>query len=308
MNKNLFLNSHKVILEIMLKSKCHIVHSMSRQIALDLMAPLLQSRCVELEDFEYMEFEAACWVDGLTISSLPLFCTLLHDVSQKGISAIAGVSAVWAENKISQAMRLSPLIASLSSVESSRGFSSLIIQVCTRCLVFQRNPIPLAALVCHVGENESLSCAMRSDAAIPLLSYARSLLNFHPEDGPARLELLERLLESSLSSKNTLLTVFKLLNDSPQSENLLIEAFQCPATLEELQVLSKFLIHAILISYGKDDVSDRCWALLRFTTPTILLVSYGLAYCQFTIFLRLMMCFATSIFPSERQGIEETIS
>jgi hypothetical protein len=258
----------------MLVTKCRIVHEMSREIALSLLIPVMQSRSSGDDSLECIEHESSCWINALTLECLPAFCKLLLEVSAKALTILASVGPAWGNRGISRRTDFSILLmASLSARDESNAFSFFVLQVTARCLLFQRNPIPLAELIRYVGKKDDSSRVMNSKAAAPLVKYASALLDFENDSGSGRLALLGEMLSSYFSGSDRLATVNKLLFESPSlSAEDLIDQFEVPQTIEKSLELAKFLIHVQLISEGTQMKSSRCWALLRRTVPTMLLV------------------------------------
>jgi hypothetical protein len=205
---------------------------------------------------------------------LPAFCKVLNDVAHNALNIIASVGRAWTEFEVSRATSFSPLLmASLSVVDGSPAFSSLVVQVTSRCLLFQRNPMPLAFLIQYVCKQEDRLIAMKSKAGVPLFEYAKALVDFDHASGSKRLELLGKMLRSCFSPGNKWLAAYSWLRQSPSAaaENV-DDWFEIPQTFEKSLAFTKFLIHVQLISNDTEMVPDRCWALLRRTVPTMLLV------------------------------------
>jgi hypothetical protein len=79
---NKFLNSCRMVLEIMLTTKCQVVHSLSRDLALSLLIPVMESKFTDNEKSYTMQHESTWWIDALTINCLvPAFCKILNYVS-----------------------------------------------------------------------------------------------------------------------------------------------------------------------------------------------------------------------------------
>lgn len=268
------MNSCKTVLEIMLTTRCQIVHTESRSLALSLLVPIMVSESSDPENSRSIEFESSCWIDGLTIECLPTFCKVLHDVSNNALNIIASVGRAWTKFKMSEAPDFSPLLmASLLVVDGSAEFSSFVAQVTARCLLFLRNPMPLAALIQYVSTKGDRINTTKTKAGIPLVDYSNVLLAFDGESGSKRFEQLGEMLRSCFAPGNQFLIAHSWLKKSKVKKTGKIGSwFEPPENFEKSLAFSKFLIHIVLVARGAEMVEDRGWALLRRAVPTMLLV------------------------------------
>ena len=266
------MNSLSTTLEIMLTTRIRGIHEVSRRIAYNLIIQGIVPRKLRGSEIALcIEFEIDCWMDGLTLDALPPFCTMLSDATKNGINTIAILGDAWTEYAIPPAMRFSPLVAALSSTrESTADFSSLTTQVATRCLLFQRNPIPMAAICSSSLEGNSSTTQRKNRER--LVSYAKFLLA-HKQDHVKALDLLCNLLGSSLAPGNPLSVALTFLCGTDPSIESRRANLLTALTFDKSFYLARFLIHVCLLVGNAGEIRDRCWVLLRQITPTLLLVS-----------------------------------
>jgi len=258
----------------MLTTKSKVVHDRCRQIVSRLLLQILQSRWVDTGSISSIEHECECWIDALTLDSLPEFCKLLHGVSENisALGIIAGIGDAW-----TQCHDLGPfefsllLVASLNSPNPSQPFSLLVGQVCTKSLLFHRNPLVLATLIYSLTQSSEVINVVKSDINTNLVKYANSLRSFAPESQAMQIKLLGKIVKSYVSAEDIFVIAFKYFTEeaSMDVDNLM---HKLPSN-ECLLSFVRFLIHSQIIFSKSDPASSRCWKLLCHTIPNILLVS-----------------------------------
>lgn len=256
----------------MLTTKSEVVHGRCRQIVSRLLLQILQSRWADNDSVSSIEHECECWIDGLTLDSLPDFCKLLHGVSDNALGIIAGSGDAWTHCRDLGPIEFSLLlVASLNSPNLSQPFSLLVGQVCTKSLLFHRSPLMLATLIHFLTENSEVVNVVKSETNTNLVNYASSLRTFAPESQAMQIKLLGKILKSYLSAEDIFVIAFNYFTEdvSMDVDNLM----QSLQSKDRLLSFVRFLIHAQIIFSKSDPASNRCWKLLCRTIPNILLVS-----------------------------------
>lgn len=105
-------------------------------------------------------FEAECWIDGLTKGCLSLFCDLVSNVPKSSLREKVMISVAWSEAGIPG----SPTGESASSMlglalrrgsKSNLEMMLLTHQVAVKCLLYLKNPLIFAALLIVHGSQGS---------------------------------------------------------------------------------------------------------------------------------------------------------
>jgi hypothetical protein len=241
---NKFLNSFKTVLEIMLTTKCRVVHSLSRDLALTLLIPVMKSKLTDNEKSNAMQRESTWWIDALTIDCLPAFCKILNYVSDKPLAVIASVGPALATYDISGTMEFSLfLAAALNSADDSSAFSSYVVQVAARCLMVHRNPMPLVGLIQNVGKEDGSPGICKSQSGQFLVKYTRCLVEFDLKNSSLRFELLGKLLRSCFSSDDEWVLAYRCLGQNSSSAIKDVIGKYESQSFERSLALIRLLIH-----------------------------------------------------------------
>ena len=165
------------------------------------------------------------------------------------------------------------LAAALSTADdTSDSFAFLVGQVTARCLASLRDPLPLAALLAH-AEKENSSVAL-SPFLLPLISYARAILEFDNEDVEGRISLSGSFLtlffdnDSPYSGISSLLAGMKSLETTQTRDGKSLMRLSPTGLL----LFTKILNHTFLFSGDHADKKGRYWQIVRLVVPSILLV------------------------------------
>jgi hypothetical protein len=221
-----------------------VVHSLSRDLALTLLIPVMKSKLTDNEKSNAMQRESTWWIDALTIDCLPAFCKILNYVSDKPLAVIASVGPALATYDISGTMEFSLfLAAALNSADDSSAFSSYVVQVAARCLMVHRNPMPLVGLIQNVGKEDGSPGICKSQSGQFLVKYTRCLVEFHLKNSSLRFELLGKLLRSCFSSDDEWVLAYRCLGQNSSSAIKDVIGKYESQSFERSLALIRLLIH-----------------------------------------------------------------
>lgn len=220
------------------------------------------------ERVSVLEYEASCWLDGLSNDLLDEFCSLVQKSTQQASMSIVSVAKAWkASNLPGQAptLQFSPiLVQSLLTINQiSETFAGLVCQVVSNCLLYMANPLPLAALIVHVSAS---TCAL--DQFQRLSEYSRSLVNFAEYSGIERKVLVHKMMQSCLPGTSALLDVTKECRSNTSSED---NANEINGESLNYLALIRQLAHVIL-SIDERRTEDKCLILVQKILPAALVV------------------------------------
>lgn len=155
---------------------------------------------VDKDEAEYRinrEYEASCWIDGITDRTLNDFCSLVQQSANATTPDIVTFALAWRnadlpDNPLPNAHPSAILVQSLQLLtQASDEFTLLTVQVLAKCLLHDANPLPLAALILD---------ASKTVAGHPvfgqLVEYARSVLHFDRYVASKRNDLAMAMLKA----------------------------------------------------------------------------------------------------------------
>jgi hypothetical protein len=266
------LHSCNILLEIMLTTRFECIHERARRIIRDILTQMLKSRMDDPERVLCIDHEIACWIDGLTLESLPAFCTLLVDASTQALNSSMIAGRAWEESGLPKpfpCFPISPLLT--TSLTNKAGYNRalllLTMQVAVSGLLFHKNPLPLAAVLkhCNIENSDSES----SDNRNLIVSYACTLI----ANGPNLQQELEEMIATFSSHQGIL---FRMVEAVQSNANHSMDDwdswFPRLPTFEQVMVATRLLRHMMTISEGSASAMARCLVLLRRITPLMLQV------------------------------------
>jgi hypothetical protein len=278
------LNSCKVVMEIMITTKSEQVWKKARAIVLRVLAPIFQYRSDDEESLECLYYEATCWVDGLTADCLDPLCKLMKDASLLSLSSTAIVGKAWTRACLPRpvpCIPISPILATalFQPVECSKSLSELTLQVTSKCLLYQRNPMPLVALIslCH---DKYDSFVLKSPLAKPLIAYAQSLL-LENSSGVDKHKLLRKLASAFSPKQSMIFSLVRSTEESPvvgsdEAKSLLTGSM---LSQDENIVAVRVLIHVMVLTEGEGKAESCSLAILCHVVPLILQVRMSSWIC-----------------------------
>jgi hypothetical protein len=252
----------------MLKTRVEHIHARARRIALRILSPVFQNRSNDTESNRSLDYEATCWVDALSMECLEGFCKLLNEASLLSLSSVASVGLAWTKAGLPGSVACIPFSAVLTTALSqvpghSSGLALQTFQVATKCLLYQRNPLPLAALIVYLREKAEQSDMAKSDSGEELWKYAQSLLKMELV-AEEQQQLLAMVVSGFLSRTSLLYRTVEFATGE--------HIFEVSPSHGEAIVASRLLIHIMKISEGCASTTTRCVALLRRNLPILLQV------------------------------------
>jgi hypothetical protein len=157
---------------------------------------------------ECIEQEATVWISSLTSGTMASFFKLIDTISiHHSWSQVAFVGKAWKKHKGKRKMHFSVLlVAALSDDDHSMSFVRFVGQVVARCMFILKDPVPLAEVIVHGGEQEQ--CTASSEIMKPLVEYARLLVNFDRENQKKATASLGKLLTAFFLNDSAYVHVF----------------------------------------------------------------------------------------------------
>jgi hypothetical protein len=258
-------------LEIALRTRSERILQDARSVAIGLLV-----RFIGRNDLE-SQYEAACWVDGLTEGTMNEFCQLLEDAGK--VTSPFALELVRAWNKAHlpppvPRVQLSALLRqSLHSLTHfTDQFQRFLIQILTRCLLCQGNPVPLAVMIVGSAEADDVSW----QPFRPLVDYCQVLVYFDRYTMPERIQRVARLarwdrgpwawLQSHLATVALPRPFFNAQLLVLAQQVLQLEKVLPQGTLDVSNVIRKVLGVALLVCFK--------WILQRFTILLLMTHSF----------------------------------
>lgn len=251
----------------MLGTQDHMVYLYSREIAEHLIRLIVESRSTDKESLEYIGFEISWWLDSLSSETLHEFCALLMSISDDPIGVLSKALPTLGTQGKEFRMNFSILlVAALCNTTGSPAFSRTTIQVATRCLLLQQNPVPVAEFILAISETSETSTALRSKSGKTLVAYSSTLSNFDKADGSKRVSSLDELLRDTLPLSHPM----RQLSHTLQAPTSTYVGRQLPSgdTVEQC----RFALHLLLVSRDTTRHAAGCLQILRQKIPDLLWV------------------------------------
>ena len=222
------------------------------------------------ESVHCQDYEFACWLDALSMSNIEDFCKLVAESQNQSLSSKVMVGIAWEKAGLSRpfpTVTCSPILVTALTTLGGRSedFVLLTIQVAASCLLFNRNPISLAALVVHCDLNEEGTNSRRE-----LIRYAKCLL----KNDAKKMESLLKMVSSCFARRNYLFEIVLYVNEriTESTDDSRLWVFHS-LSYEHANVASRLLLHIMEVGYSSGSVVSRCLRLLRRTVPVLLMVS-----------------------------------
>jgi hypothetical protein len=261
----------------MLRTKDKVVHMKCREIAIILLLPVVESRSTSEESIAYFQLEVSWWLDAVTLPSLSAFCSLISLCADDSLAVLGRTGTALNTNAETLQLQWSIImIGALSEIDGDVASYQMTIQVATRSLLFQRNPIPFARFIASLSKSPESAGVLTTQSSSPLVQYARSLVEYNETPSKKRLDQLTSLLECAFSPRHEFCKVLgSFLSERRLDDTLYHTSFQ---TAMEL---ARFSIHVQLISPELDRIHESCSELLRRTIPA---VSVRMSQCSCSSF------------------------
>jgi hypothetical protein len=276
------INSLRSVLEVMLQTKDKVVHAKCREIAIILLLPVVESRSTSEESTAYFQLEVSWWLDTVTLPSLSGFCSLVSRCADDSLAILGRTGKALNESiKASRLHWSIIMIGALSEIDTDLASSQMTIQVATRSLLFQRNPIPFAYFITSLSKSTESPGVLTMHSGSALREYAISLVEFKETSSTKRLELLTSLLQSAFSPQHEFCRVLGSFLAQRQLDDTLY-----PRSFQIGMELSRFSIHVHVVSPGLDGIHESCNELLRRTIPVVsvrISLCYGTAFSIWTM-------------------------
>jgi len=249
----------------MLQTKDDVVHDRCLEIARILLAPVLEGRSNGPESIEYTRVELDCWLDALTIETLPFFCEIVATARVRSIVVLGEIAS--AVTKYLAAGHLNCSILMMTAFADSRRevpFAMMVIKVATRVLLFQRDPIPFADFILSVQRLKGDATVLSTAQGSFLVQYSKQLVEFRQSQNEA-VGCLERLLSATLGPQHTFLKL--LVNAKDSSEE--IKPKTAPAAPCDILAFARFYVHIGVVSgFAFEKVPGQ--SLLRQMFPALI--------------------------------------
>ena len=263
------ISSCRVTLEIMITTKLEIVRRQAQEVAMRMLSAILHDTTRGREASECLNYEVGCWLDGLTMKTVAEFSTLISDASSNSLNKAVCLGQAWAHSKLPKPMPTiavsSVLTTALSShSEHSISFSMLALQTASRCLLFHKNPLPLASLILYCHEFNRSPILLVADADV-LVKYTGSLVNFGQTSAEDRVSLFYKMVQAYFSGQSLMAKIVAILSSDADATVPFVRA--SAATLA-----ARLLAHIAVAAKGNLMVSKRSLVMIRRLIPAILQV------------------------------------
>ena len=240
---------------------------------LSLLIQLFPSTVDDDECIQCRDHEISCWIDGISVANVETFCKLIGDAYSLSLNSKVTVGIAWEKAGLPRPfpkVAISPmLVTALTNLTGfSEDFVLLTIHVAACCILFHKNPMPLAAMLNSCDIN--LDSFAKISSVKFLVRYAKALI----ADDTSKMTTLYEMVSSNFSQRSQLFHIAQFVNDQVPAlvGNDSWSRYQSPST-EQADVASRFLLHLAKISYGSSKVIIRCIHLLRRTIPLMFSVS-----------------------------------
>lgn len=220
----------------------------SRAIAIDLICRVSPIENNSREGQISRQYEASCWVDGITKGAvLDGFCTLLQQSVSVSIPGYVPFARAWRNaglpTPIPTARPSTILVQALQLLpQSTTEFALLTLQVLARCLIYDVNPLPLAALILDTGETLD-SVSEEFPVFVRIVDYARSLVFFDQYSGEKKLDLAVTMLKACYFDGSYPVALLADSGISSTEKN-----FGAAADDEDVFVLTRQLVHLATVA------------------------------------------------------------
>jgi hypothetical protein len=206
-----------------------------------------------------LHFESACWVDGLTRPLLDEYCALLQSVLNESPQTYVELVHAWHSanlpNPAPKTKLPTVLLRALQRMpRASVEFGKLTLQICLRCLLYDPNPLPLAARIVHSSGLKQPLVANQNIQS--LFEYASSLVFFDHSAGKERTALALRLMKT-FSAEDS----YPLAWLMPRGVYRILRALQ----MEDVVSVACQLRHLSFVGCGEAQL--RCRMILRRLLP-----------------------------------------
>ena len=255
------------VLEIMLRTKDNVVHTKCREIAIILLLPLVESRSTSEESDAYLKLEVSWWLDSVTLPSLSAFCRIVTLCAEDSLGVLGRVGkALSTDIETMQLTWSIIMIAAISEIEGEIESCQMVIQVATRSLLFQRNPIPFACFInAEMKSPDKTHLIVPPPSSTALVEYALSLVEYNQIPAQERFDRLLNLVKSAFSQRHEFCKALgSFISNGRPSDSLYPSSFQ--AAME----LARFSIHVCMVSPRLDWIHKSCNDLLLRTIPSVL--------------------------------------
>jgi len=223
------------------------------------------SRATQGSNLEYGRIEVEWWLDGLSLASLSDFCNVLTSCAENSLEVLGRAGKALASCTDQSQMNWSIILtACLAQTDGTGEFFYLVAQVASRCLLFQRNPLPFAGFLLSMKGRLHTSGVFGTAAGRLVLDYATMLYGYSRTLPDARLENLASLVNQVFTSRHHFCRLIPISLGRDPVEKLLCRSYQ------EAVELSRFCIHSCLLADDLDQPRKTCYEVLRQTIPALL--------------------------------------
>jgi hypothetical protein len=264
-------NSSRAVLEIAMTTTSTCVLALAREIALFMFRRVVSSRVEDTESQQCLEYEASCWIDGMTKETLPEFCKVIQEASQLSFRSVVAFAEAWTASALPGTMPALSVSGNLIHVmqrlsKASEAFLLLTCQVAAKCLLYHFNPLPLATIIVHSRkEGTSIDHAFY-DA---LWAYAHSLVEFNKYTATERNGLVNSMLSSCLSVGSYPRVFVESPSDSMTPKRLGL-ATNSTFVRDDNETMARHLSHLVVVSDNDTERKSRLDTMKRLLPSAIM--------------------------------------
>jgi hypothetical protein len=199
-------SSFQSISNLMVMAPTSRSHSMIRGIVIKLVLSAIgnYAEC-DIESRYSLEYEAGCWVDGLSAQNTSRFAALLKESTSQSLNSTLIAGRAWIEAGLPRPIpkiQVSPLlVTALNKVHQNhdKTLDNLSMQTALKCLVSSKNPLPFAALIHFIFEKKDSN--QESLLLRKLVQYSGSLVHWDSKGSRQRYDLFKEAITSSLDER-----------------------------------------------------------------------------------------------------------
>ena len=269
-----------LLLEISISCRARAVYSYARALSLFLLTRIVLSSFLSDEMLSNINYEMTCWIDCMSKGAVRDFGRVLEASSANTYAEISLFRA-WKNvglmcpmpNEMSSGILVTAIKFIYTDCTCSSELEALVCQVAAKCLVFNHNPMPLAALVTSsFGSKKSspVDGSYSKEMMIALGKYAKCLVEFESTDESTQSKLLFQLFETCFAESSFHRKVTEWLDGDAKDQTP--QEHLGRISLQDSIAAIRQLSH-VVACISKDALRQRSLSLLRLLLCVALEVS-----------------------------------
>jgi hypothetical protein len=198
-----------MLLEILTTCRATSVYSNARAACIFLLTRVAPTTFVEDEMVSNIHYEMTCWTDCMTPGAIKDFGRIL-EASLSSINTKVSFFRAWKDAclpwPMPQETSSGILVTAITSIGSDPNWSieleDLVCQVAAKCLLFNHNPMTIAALLASLFSPKKPSVDKKNALRKALGNYASCLVEFESTEESQQSELLLQLVQACFAESS----------------------------------------------------------------------------------------------------------